>query len=250
MRGSTFTVVLALLANLGVAVAKLLARACSPGPGALLSEAAHSFGDTTTEVFLLFAVRRSDQARRPLAPVRLRQGALRLVADRGRQHLRDRRGVLDLPGRAHHRHRGRRAGPRRAGQLPRAAGVGGARGRVAAAGHQAGPWRGGRRPDDGRPLVAFARRPHREERGVRGQRRADRSLARGPGRAAAPGDRQRDLGRRGVARHRRAAGVRGHRPGAHQPRAAHRAAGAGAAGARDLAPGSRPSRRSSTSSTC
>ncbi|MHA3702819.1 cation diffusion facilitator family transporter [Jatrophihabitans sp. YIM 134969] len=57
---STLTVVLALLANLGVAIAKLLAGLFT-GSGALLSEAAHSFGDTTTEVFLLFAVRRSEK---------------------------------------------------------------------------------------------------------------------------------------------------------------------------------------------
>lgn len=57
---SGLTVVLALLANLGVAVAKLLAGLFT-GSGALLSEAAHSFGDTTTEIFLLFAVRRSDK---------------------------------------------------------------------------------------------------------------------------------------------------------------------------------------------
>jgi cation diffusion facilitator family transporter len=57
---STLTVVLALLANLGVAIAKLLAGLFT-GSGALLSEAAHSFGDTTTEVFLLFAVRRSER---------------------------------------------------------------------------------------------------------------------------------------------------------------------------------------------
>ena len=64
---STLTVVLALLANLGVAVAKLLAGLFT-GSGALLSEAAHSVGDTTTEVFLLFAVRRSDKPADRLHP--------------------------------------------------------------------------------------------------------------------------------------------------------------------------------------
>lgn len=57
---STLTVVLALLANLGVAIAKLVAGLFT-GSGALLSEAAHSVGDTTTEVFLLAAVRRSEK---------------------------------------------------------------------------------------------------------------------------------------------------------------------------------------------
>jgi cation diffusion facilitator family transporter len=57
---STLTVVLALLANLGVAIAKLVAGLVT-GSGALLSEAAHSVGDTTTEVFLLTAVRRSER---------------------------------------------------------------------------------------------------------------------------------------------------------------------------------------------
>ncbi|MCW2529159.1 MAG: cation transporter, partial [Pseudonocardiales bacterium] len=40
---------------------KLVAGLLS-GSGALLSEAAHSFGDTSTEVLLLTALRRSDQA--------------------------------------------------------------------------------------------------------------------------------------------------------------------------------------------
>lgn len=55
---STVTVLLALFANLGVAVAKLVAGLVT-GSGALLSEAAHSAGDITTEIFLLAAVRRS-----------------------------------------------------------------------------------------------------------------------------------------------------------------------------------------------
>jgi cation diffusion facilitator family transporter len=54
------TVLLALAANLGVAVAKLAAGLISGSP-ALLSEAAHSFGDSTTEVLLLVAVSRSDK---------------------------------------------------------------------------------------------------------------------------------------------------------------------------------------------
>ncbi len=54
------TVLLALAANVGVAVAKLAAGLIS-GSGALLSEAAHSFGDSTTELLLLLAVSRSDK---------------------------------------------------------------------------------------------------------------------------------------------------------------------------------------------
>jgi cation diffusion facilitator family transporter len=56
--GRRFTVVLALLANLGVGLAKLVAGLVT-GSGALLSEAAHSAGDSATEVLLLVALRRS-----------------------------------------------------------------------------------------------------------------------------------------------------------------------------------------------
>jgi cation diffusion facilitator family transporter len=58
---STITVLLALAANLGVGVLKLVAGLVS-GSAALLSEAAHSAGDSTTEVLLLVAQKRS---RRP-----------------------------------------------------------------------------------------------------------------------------------------------------------------------------------------
>ena len=54
----TLTVLLALFANLGVGLLKLAAGLIS-GSGALLSEAAHSAGDSTTEVLLLVAQRRS-----------------------------------------------------------------------------------------------------------------------------------------------------------------------------------------------
>src|SRR6476660_995788 len=53
-----FTVLLALGANIGVGVLKLIAGLVS-GSSALLSEAAHSVGDSTTEVLLLVALRRS-----------------------------------------------------------------------------------------------------------------------------------------------------------------------------------------------
>jgi cation diffusion facilitator family transporter len=57
---STVTVLVALGANLGVALLKLIAGLLS-GSGALLSEAAHSVGDTSTQVLLLTAVRRSER---------------------------------------------------------------------------------------------------------------------------------------------------------------------------------------------
>lgn len=57
---SPLTVLLALAANLGVGIAKLIAGLIS-GSGALLSEAAHSAGDTTTEILLLVALKRSEK---------------------------------------------------------------------------------------------------------------------------------------------------------------------------------------------
>jgi cation diffusion facilitator family transporter len=58
---SSLTVLLALAANLGVGILKLIAGLIS-GSSALLSEAAHSAGDSTTEVLLLVAQRRSQKA--------------------------------------------------------------------------------------------------------------------------------------------------------------------------------------------
>lgn len=55
---STVTVLLALAANVGVGILKLVAGLIS-GSGALLSEAAHSAGDSSTELLLLTALRRS-----------------------------------------------------------------------------------------------------------------------------------------------------------------------------------------------
>ena len=55
---SSLTVLLALAANLGVGALKLIAGLIT-GSAALLSEAAHSAGDCTTEVLLLVAQRRS-----------------------------------------------------------------------------------------------------------------------------------------------------------------------------------------------
>ncbi|MET9765817.1 cation diffusion facilitator family transporter [Streptomyces sp. NPDC006415] len=57
---STFTVIVAALANLGIAVAKAVAGLIS-GSSAMLSEAAHSVADTVTEVMLLAALKRSEK---------------------------------------------------------------------------------------------------------------------------------------------------------------------------------------------
>ena len=57
---SMSTVLLALGANLGVGALKLAAGLVT-GSGALLSEAAHSAGDSSTELLLLTALRRSDR---------------------------------------------------------------------------------------------------------------------------------------------------------------------------------------------
>ncbi|MEU6376725.1 cation diffusion facilitator family transporter [Streptomyces sp. NPDC046909] len=57
---STFTVVVAAVANLGIAVAKAVAGVVS-GSSAMLSEAAHSVADTVTEVLLLAALKRSEK---------------------------------------------------------------------------------------------------------------------------------------------------------------------------------------------
>ncbi|MEU3604258.1 cation diffusion facilitator family transporter [Streptomyces sp. NPDC035033] len=57
---STFTVIVAAGANLGIAVAKAVAGVVS-GSSAMLSEAAHSVADTVTEVMLLTALKRSEK---------------------------------------------------------------------------------------------------------------------------------------------------------------------------------------------
>ncbi|MDQ1704750.1 MAG: hypothetical protein QOF18_1116 [Frankiaceae bacterium] len=57
---STLTVLVAITANLGIAVAKGIAGAVS-GSAAMLSEAAHSVADTTNQALLLVAVKRSSR---------------------------------------------------------------------------------------------------------------------------------------------------------------------------------------------
>jgi cation diffusion facilitator family transporter len=57
---STLTVLVAMFANLGIAVAKAIAGLLG-GSAAMLSEAAHSFADTTNQMLLLVAVKRSSR---------------------------------------------------------------------------------------------------------------------------------------------------------------------------------------------
>jgi cation diffusion facilitator family transporter len=57
---SRTTVVVAIVANLGIAIAKGVAGALS-GSAAMISESAHSLADTTNEALLLVAVHRSDR---------------------------------------------------------------------------------------------------------------------------------------------------------------------------------------------
>lgn len=57
---STLTVVVAILANFGISVAKGIAGLLS-GSAAMLSEAVHSLADTTNQCLLLVAVRRSNR---------------------------------------------------------------------------------------------------------------------------------------------------------------------------------------------
>ena len=59
---STLTVLVALGANLAIAILKLIAGLLT-GSAAMLSEAAHSVADTITEALLLTALRRSRSPR-------------------------------------------------------------------------------------------------------------------------------------------------------------------------------------------
>jgi cation diffusion facilitator family transporter len=66
--GSFLTVVIALLANLGVAIAKSIA-ALLTGSASMVAESAHSWADTGNEVFLLVAERRSRKPRDAVHPL-------------------------------------------------------------------------------------------------------------------------------------------------------------------------------------
>jgi len=58
---STLTVIVAICANTGIAIAKTVAGLVS-GSAAMLSEAVHSFADTSNQLLLLVAVKRSNKA--------------------------------------------------------------------------------------------------------------------------------------------------------------------------------------------
>lgn len=62
------TVLVATVVNLAIACAKLIAGLLS-GSAAMLSEAAHSFADTVTELLLLVALRRGDRPADPTHPL-------------------------------------------------------------------------------------------------------------------------------------------------------------------------------------
>ena len=96
---STGTVLVALAANLGIAVAKIAAGLLG-GSSAMLAEGAHSVADTTNQVFLLISLRLSRKPAGRGPPVRVRQGAVLLVAAGRGRDLRLRRGLLHLRGRA------------------------------------------------------------------------------------------------------------------------------------------------------
>ena len=88
---------LALAANAAIGLLKLAAGLLT-GSGALLSEAAHSAGDSIDRGAPAGRAARSDTPGRPRAPVRLRQGALLLVAARRGGDLRVRRGFSIFQG--------------------------------------------------------------------------------------------------------------------------------------------------------
>ena len=144
-----------------------------------------------------------EAGRRP-APVRLRHGALLLVADRRGRHLRARRRLLDLRG---HQGGARARGARQPDDLLRRAGDElPVRGRLLAQGRPPAARRG--RGGGPRVLRAPAHhpRPHREDGGLRGHRRAGRHRAGRRRHHAAPPHRPGVLGRSRVDPDRPAAG--------------------------------------------
>ena len=141
---STGTVIVAGLANLAIAVAKLIGGLISHS-SAMLSEAAHSVADTVTEVFLFVALKRGREAAGREAPVRLRARDLLLGVHRLAGDVPGRRRILLLPG--HHDDHRARAPGRPADLLHRPRGVLRPRGDLVpqgrAAGARSGPQVGG-----------------------------------------------------------------------------------------------------------
>src|SRR5512144_3185182 len=168
---SARTVVVAVVANLLVAVAKGGAAALT-GSAALAAETTHSIADTFNEVLLYIGVRRGARPPDDRHPFRVRPGAVLLVAAVGGRHLRHRRAgragrrdpVAAAPRAGHGRSR-RRGGPAR---------VRGARRMVLANGAPAAARRGRApqpRPDPAHRELLRSQRDHRVPGGLR---RADR----------------------------------------------------------------------------
>ena len=94
--GGNKAVVAALLANLGIAVTKLVAFLLT-GLSSMLAEAIHSVADSGNQLLLLLGGAGRD-GRDPGAPVRLRPGALHLRVHRGDRAVLRRRPVRPLRG--------------------------------------------------------------------------------------------------------------------------------------------------------
>ncbi len=90
---SQHTVVIALIANVGTALAKLLA-AVFTGSTAMWAEAFHAFADTGNELLLLVAQRSSGRPPDERTPARPRARRLLLGAHRGHGRVRERSAVV------------------------------------------------------------------------------------------------------------------------------------------------------------
>ena len=82
---STGTVVVAGLANFGIAIAKFVGGLISHS-SAMLSEAAHSIADTVTEVLLFVALRRGDRPADDRHPFQPQPTLVRVVVDEADRH--------------------------------------------------------------------------------------------------------------------------------------------------------------------
>ena len=69
--GSRKAILAALVANVGIAIAKFVGFAITRSAG-LLAEAVHSVADTGNQALLLLGGKRGPAGRRPRAPLRLR----------------------------------------------------------------------------------------------------------------------------------------------------------------------------------
>ena len=204
------TIVIALLANVVIGVAKLLAGLAS-GSSAMIAEAAHSAADCVNEVFLaigLYRARQPPDDDHPFGHARERflwafMAAIAsfLVGGCVSIGIAIRELETRAPGRRRHRAVDRSRGRLRGGR------------NVVAAGHAAGAAAG----EGLRPHGVALPRPRERSRGARrarrGQRRADRSRLRRGRPAREPDHRLERPGLRRVAAHRRAARGHGVLPG-------------------------------------